>query len=195
MSLQEMMPIPGLEGLYSATVNGEIFSHRTLKTLKPKVHGNGYSVVCVVDDAGDLHDILIHRLVCLAFHGYPKIWQTDVNHIDCDKSNNRPDNLEWCTRKQNMRAAIGMGRPVGRGKRHDGSKNVKVPVVGYDQNGSVVELFDSVSAAVRAGYANVSTAYRSDGKRTCGGLYWRAATQAEINSIISGRIGDGAPDS
>lgn len=193
MSLQKMVPIPGLEGLYSATSEGEIFSHRSLRYLKRKKHANNYYVVCVVDSDGEVHDILVHRLVCLAFHGYPKIWQTDVNHIDCDKSNNRPENLEWCTRKQNMQSAIKSGIPIGKGSR--GGSNQKVPVVGCNDSGDVVEAFMSISDAAKAGYNNVSISYRSSGVRTSGGLHWRRASQEEINAMVDEMASGGTPSS
>ena len=170
-----MKPIPGFNGAYSATEDGRIYSHRTDKFLKPKKHKNGYSVVCISDPYGNVHDLLIHRLVCLTYHGYPEIWQTDVNHIDCNKGNNRPENLEWCSRKENMQAAVRAGISIGKYKRLAKPGNVKKPVIGFDADGVLVERFESISAAMRAGYNNVSVAVNSDGKRTCGGLTWRYA--------------------
>lgn len=43
--------------------------------------------------------ISVHRLVAIAFYG--KNESLVVNHIDCNKSNNTLQNLEWCTKKQN----------------------------------------------------------------------------------------------
>jgi len=37
----------------------------------------------------------VHELVCMTFHGAKPEWATSVNHIDEDKLNNKPENLEW----------------------------------------------------------------------------------------------------
>ena len=43
---------------------------------------------------------LVHRLVALYFVENKNCYEF-VNHIDGNKSNNRSDNLEWCTRSEN----------------------------------------------------------------------------------------------
>jgi len=43
---------------------------------------------------------LVHRLVASAFYGFHE--DLHVRHLDNDKLNNKPDNLQWGTRKENM---------------------------------------------------------------------------------------------
>ena len=50
----------------------------------------------------------IHRLVAKAFIPNPKDY-LEVNHLDGNGFNNCVDNLEWCTRKQNVRHAVENG--------------------------------------------------------------------------------------
>lgn len=49
--------------------------------------------------------VLAHRLVVLAFKGFPKPGQTQVNHINGIKTDNRPENLEWVSRSENQNHA------------------------------------------------------------------------------------------
>lgn len=54
----------------------------------------------------DLHKIVLESFVPKPFQG------AEVNHIDGDKHNNTLANLEWVTRKQNVRHAIDTGLSV-----------------------------------------------------------------------------------
>lgn len=44
---------------------------------------------------------MVHRLVCLAFHGRPHDKKMIVNHKDSCRENNKPENLEWVTASEN----------------------------------------------------------------------------------------------
>jgi len=44
----------------------------------------------------------IHRIVATAFHGEPPTFQHVVDHIDTNRQNNRPENLRWVTRFENI---------------------------------------------------------------------------------------------
>ena len=63
------------------------------------------------------HNMLVHRLVAVAFHGPPPSKdQTFVNHKDLDKGNNAANNLEWVSSAEN-RAHFLAASTLGRGTR------------------------------------------------------------------------------
>lgn len=66
----------------------------------------------------------IHRIVAETFIPNPEN-KSQVNHIDCDKTNNKKSNLEWNTQEENMRHAKDNGlrdtpamREVGKGEKN-----------------------------------------------------------------------------
>lgn len=78
------------------------------KTLKPAWGPDGYSQTMLQDDKGEYHSSKIHSIVCLTFFG-PRERGQEVNHKDGNKANNSIDNLEYCTRKENVQHAFDMG--------------------------------------------------------------------------------------
>ncbi len=44
----------------------------------------------------------VHRIVAFAFHGEPPTEYHVVDHIDTNRRNNRPENLRWVTRLENV---------------------------------------------------------------------------------------------
>lgn len=72
----------------------------------------------------------IHRLVAEAFIGLPPTPNHQINHIDGNKTNNRADNLEWCTVQENQlhAYAIGLSTPR-RGTQHGRAKLSEAQVI------------------------------------------------------------------
>lgn len=79
--------------------NGDLFSAKSNKILKPTVGSGGYLEYST--KVGDRKRKLYqHRLLAMAYIPNPNNYRV-VNHKDGNKLNNKIDNLEWCTDKQN----------------------------------------------------------------------------------------------
>ncbi|WP_162434564.1 HNH endonuclease signature motif containing protein [Pseudoxanthomonas koreensis] len=99
--MRDIREIPGFDG-YRVSRSGRIWS-RTGRELAQYRNRSGYLGV-----KADEKFLPVHRAVALAWVGDP-CGMTDVNHIDGNKDNNDPANLEWCTRSQNIRHALDTG--------------------------------------------------------------------------------------
>lgn len=80
--------------------------------LKPRSNGNTYFEIQLSKN-NIKHYPLIHRLVAITFElpipeefKHIPIEELDVEHIDCDPSNNRLENLRWTDRSGNMQNPI-----------------------------------------------------------------------------------------
>lgn len=116
--------IPGYEGLYQASTLGNIRSlpksdirhtkratsvwNVSGKILKGRVGRHGYLIVAIYKNQTRC-DISIHRLICLTFLDNPE-QKPYVNHKNCIKYDNRLENLEWCTQKENIAHAWANGK-------------------------------------------------------------------------------------
>lgn len=69
--------------------------------MKPTDNGNGYKLISLLKNYKRKNHY-IHRLVAQHFIDNPNNYR-EVNHIDCDKSNNKINNLEWCNSSQNKK--------------------------------------------------------------------------------------------
>jgi len=75
------------------------------------------------DGKGKPKSICIHRIVALTFKPNLKNLP-EVNHIDGDKLNNSVENLEWCTRTENIKHAYKFRDP--KTYKGSGNKNSKL---------------------------------------------------------------------
>jgi hypothetical protein len=107
---KEWKIIDGFEGYYKISNQGEVYSIRSKRLIKIHNNMDGYPCINIYDKTSKrkLTYKSVHRLVAMAFIPNPENY-SDVNHKDGIKTNNKVNNLEWCTRKYNRNHAIKTG--------------------------------------------------------------------------------------
>ena len=186
-AVEEWRPIAGYEGLYEVSSLGRVRSldkyrkffdfngneHSRLvkgRVRKLQLATNGYYTVSLnIAGRGESRK-LVHRLVAEAFVPNPDNLP-EVNHKDCCKTNNLPDNLEWCDRVYNVNYADAREKhALLRGRR----------VEQLTISGEHVAFYDSAAQASRVSngafkYSNLNKALSDKRKRTgyAYGYQWR----------------------
>lgn len=91
---------------YNGSTEGRIMNIKTQRILKTYIGEKGYVQVCLRKNNRQ-YTVKVHKVIAETFLGeHPGM---DVRHKDFDRSNNRPDNLEWCTRKETIYSAFERG--------------------------------------------------------------------------------------
>ena len=109
------------------------------KILKQQLNPNGYMYVGFRVN-GKYVNLRVHRMVAITFIPNPNNYP-EVNHIDCDPTNNRWDNLVWCTHKENIAYRDKLGHFV--------NNTPKKPVFVVNLNSFKVFRFESRCEAAR----------------------------------------------
>ena len=91
---------------YKISDEGQIVSlkNNQEKLLHPHFDSRKKYLIIGLCNNGSVKSLLVHRLVAETFLGKRKKGY-EVNHKNLNKTDNRVDNLEWVTRKENMRHA------------------------------------------------------------------------------------------
>lgn len=103
MSSCEWKPSPIFPNEYKVSENGDVWSNRSNRILRPATDKFGYLyyVLCV---NGKRVTVKAHRLVAMAFIDNPNELPF-VDHIDGNKENNSITNLRWVTDEENREHA------------------------------------------------------------------------------------------
>ena len=167
--------IEGYEG-YQVSNLGRVKSlgnnkTRKEKILKPATNKKGYQYVNLYKN-GKAKTFKVHRLVYAAFNGEIPPGM-EVNHINEVKTDNRLENLNLMTRKENINWGTGVERCHKAQLNHP---QMSKQVIGYNKNGDIIVTFLSTKEAGRNGYNQgaVSACCRGE-KPQYKGLIWRYA--------------------
>lgn len=180
-----------LGGRYGVDLDGVIYSLRNNAgnrraipmPIRTKQTREGYFTCGVYQDtdAGvTRHSMFVHRLVALAYIPNPDD-KPQVNHLDGDKGNNAPTNLEWVTAQENANHAYALGlRTPGIGiykgkfnEEHPKSRAIRQLTL----DGQVIREFPSAQEARRHGFSqgNISSVIAGL-RKTHKGFRWEFAT-------------------
>jgi len=109
MSSERWKSIPNFRD-YECSDQGRIRSLKSgsAQVLSLRDDKDGYKQIGLYRN-GERHHRMVHRLVARCFLGEPPSPSHEVNHINCDRSDNRVENLEWCTRSENLIHSIEHG--------------------------------------------------------------------------------------
>ena len=88
---------------YIIDICGNVYNikKKNNKKMVNQLSSGGYYRVCLTYANHKYKTFSVHRLVASTF--IPNVDnKPDVNHLDGDKSHNYAENLEWCTKSENM---------------------------------------------------------------------------------------------
>ena len=187
--IEQWKDIEGYEGRYQVSNLGRVKSLPILKRngngyywtkekiRRLKINEDGYQAITLVENS-KFKTYTIHRLVATAFIENPNNY-SEVNHIDEIKTNNRVDNLEWCTHAYNLE--YGSRKEITR------QKTMK-PVLQFDRENNFIKKWISMTEA--ANQLNIAQGCISNcchhKRKTAGNYIWKLA-QGEINDTYTNR--------
>ena len=93
-------PVPGYEGLYEVSEDGEVYGLVRGAILRPGVQTRGYEFVNLSKD-GVHKSTTVHKIVAAAFIG-PRPDGAVVMHYNDEKRDNHFSNLRYGSQKENM---------------------------------------------------------------------------------------------
>lgn len=116
---------------YMIDTEGNVYSPwRGLHKMSIRTNPQGYKDLYLYTNEYGRKCYKVHRLVMETFKPQERSTELQVNHIDGNKSNNSLDNLEWCTRSENLKHAFKIGLEENpKGEKNPAHKLIELEVI------------------------------------------------------------------
>lgn len=137
--------VVGYVGIYEVSNFGRVKSvNRPNEIFLKIILEKGYQKVSL-NKNGKKFKASVHRLIAQSFIPNPEN-KPQVNHINGIRNDNRIENLEWCTRSENIKHSYDiLKRKSNGGFKKESCKKVAQ----YDLYGNLITVFDSVKCVER----------------------------------------------
>lgn len=179
---EEFRDIVDYEGLYQVSNYGRVKSfmkwtkdNKKERILKQTPDSQKYLRCCLLNKP-----TLIHKIVANTFlnnnNNYPCI-----NHIDGNKTNNKVENLEFCTYKHNINEAYRLGLNPAKGKLGKLHHNYKL-INQYDLDGNFIKQwygFHEIDRTLNFDYRNIHACCNKK-QKTAYGFIWKYHNECEV---------------
>jgi len=175
-------------GKYKVDVDGCVWSRARgrWKKLKGSSDKTGYIGFALINNKGESVRWKAHRFVATAMIPNPDN-KPEINHKNGKKGDNRPDNLEWVTRSENIKHRYEELGQHGSfysklGKDHKDS----TPVIQFNIDGGFKGIHWGMAEAKRKTGANNVHQCCNGVQRSSGGYMWAYADHNNLQRVING---------
>jgi len=127
--------IEGYEHIYQVSNIGNIRNKKSGRILRPFINIHGYVRIPLSKDK-KRKNYSVHQLVAKTFISNPNNYDI-VNHINGNKTDNRVENLEWCTIEENNNKAF----------ENELRNTKKKEILQYNTNKELIKKWNAINIA------------------------------------------------
>jgi hypothetical protein len=171
--MEEWRTASGYEA-YLVSNMGRIKKSKNGELLHGTKNPSGYIVINIYVQKGVTKSIRLHALIAKAFIEQPE-GKDVVNHINGLRDDNRVENLQWTTRRENNNSKVFSNT-------QPSMKNRQRKIEQINNGGQVVQVWDSIAAAARSvgGTSSPISACCSGRQQTAYGFRWQHLEEKEV---------------